>query len=192
MEPDIVTLAEYKVFIDNASGGTDAARSAWITQVSQAVASYCGRGLIAMNRSDEIQCDSESGLKLSAWPVNVITAITLDPYGDVPDTTTITPADVYERVGTGCLYLKDKTRWPWELVRVAYNGGYQSGAIPADLKLAVFRAVSMIERLTDPDADVTRKRVRDVEIYYGTVNLQESMWTGIRDLLSPYVDHPAV
>lgn len=148
---DLITLAEYKAYMNKLNPADDAMISALIPKVSDLIKRVCGRTFVDYVNDDKIETyrGGFDTYLLKEYPVISVNSIEYsDDFGqtyttlnEYTDYVVNTDEDLIEFITDP--YLEDAPQKPNKF-RITYNGGYSE--LPSDLKLAAFDLVTFYMR----------------------------------------------
>jgi hypothetical protein len=190
---DLTDLATVKAELKITDGTQDTQLSAWITQASGEIASYCNRKFLKETIKQTFRVLFVRGLQrerfeqivLARSPVSAISSVVMD--SNTLDTTD------YEYDDEGILYRVDSghnVRWFFERLEVTFDAGYDFAKLPAPLGRACISLVTMLRSNSARDPLVKQESVPGVgEVQYwvggipGTVG---NLPPDIQAMLDPY------
>lgn len=161
---NLTTLAQVKALLELTETDWDALVEELIAAVSGRAGTYCNRDFEQQKR-EEYHDGGGQYLYLRGLPVVEITAI----YGSDTwewDEGNLIPSDYYQLLPAGMVAYRSGP-WPYgpKALKVTYTGGYEAGAIPTDLEMAVRTQVTYdfkrrkdigLESISFPDGSIQK------------------------------------
>lgn len=205
----IASLSEYKAWAGITGSSEDSILTTLLSAAQAAMERLCGRQFDEATVTETVNGTGGETIQIRRFPVSILTDVEvrtglsswseLDPstYRLVPETGILyslgyTPARVpvasadLDDLGVSYSTFAGGGCWPSEpqSVRLSYVGGYSAAAMPADLKVALYRMVDGLYAARRRDMAVKAESIGAYSVTYAT---PDEAAVAQRALLAPYM-----